>query len=75
MRGAGAGSAAGAAGAGGAASGEATLNPLTMASVAEPVATDTCALVVTDRDTRYLSGPDVAMRWRREVFSVMLFCR
>jgi hypothetical protein len=46
-----------------------------MASVAEPAATDTWALVVTDSDTRYLSRPDVAMVWRREVFSVMLFCR
>ncbi|CFS37662.1 Uncharacterised protein [Mycobacterium tuberculosis] len=31
--------------------------------------------VVTDSETRYLSAPEVAMTWRREVLRVMSFSR
>jgi hypothetical protein len=33
------------------------------------------ASVVTASDTRYLSGPEVTMTLRREVLSVISFCR
>jgi hypothetical protein len=51
------------------------LKPRTIASVAGAAATTWSTLVVTASDTRYLSGPAVAMMWRREVFSVMEFSR
>ncbi|CAG7145126.1 hypothetical protein PICSAR214_02127 [Mycobacterium avium subsp. paratuberculosis] len=57
-----AGSATGAAvGAGALAPGTVTRNPLTMASVAGASATATARSVVTASETRYLSGPEVAM--------------
>jgi hypothetical protein len=52
-----------------------TRNPLTIASVAGASATAVAASVVTANDTKYLSGPEVTMTWRREVLSVMSFSR
>ncbi|VAZ63571.1 hypothetical protein LAUMK22_05412 [Mycobacterium kansasii] len=46
-----------------------------MASVAGASAIACEAAVVTDNDTRYLSAPELARTWRREVFSVMSFSR
>src|SRR5689334_22432778 len=59
--GAGVATGAGADGAAAVAPGAVTRNPLMMASVAGPSATAVAASVVTANDTRYLSGPDVAM--------------
>ncbi len=55
--------------------GAATRNPLTMASVAGASVTACAAAVVTVNDTRYLSAPEVARTWRREVLSVISFSR
>src|SRR5258705_8204949 len=55
--------------------GRLTLKPLTIASVASAVATTWSTLVITDNVTRYLSGPAVAMMWRRDVLSVIEFSR
>ena len=63
---------AGGVGAGVGGPGTLTLKPLTIASVAPAAATTWSTLVVTASDTRYLSGPTVAMTWRRDVFSVIV---
>ena len=61
------------AGSGAGAPGTATRNPLMMASVAGPSETACEKAVVTDKETRYFSDPEVAMTWRREVLSVISF--
>jgi hypothetical protein len=55
--------------------GAATRKAVTIASVAGAAATAWATDVVTANDTRYLSGPEVAMTLRREVFSVSSFNR